>query len=261
MKRSLVPAAGVALLQSLGMPSALADADWDRYAASGYVYCDAVILSAHWGESVDEAKATIGRKLGWGNADIVASDLDEARDAGERCAFFDTGFVYEDAEALAAMWGVGVDDAKAALAEKVSTGYAELANEVVAQAHAMQGGHGDVEHAELSEFDHFAASTYQYCDAVILGSHWNQSVDEAKARIGRKLGWGDDAVIETMLRDARRQNRRCTFDDSGFAYEDAQALAAMWGVGIADAKAALAEKVSMGWRELANQVITQAHGG
>lgn len=133
-KRVLVTALGAALLQGACVPAAYADADWDRYANSGYEYCDAVILGAYWRQSVDEAKATIGRKLGWGNADIVANDIDNARSQGKRCQFHETGLAYEDAQAVAALWGVGVDEAKAALADKVSMGSRDLANQVVAEA-------------------------------------------------------------------------------------------------------------------------------
>jgi len=83
---------------------------------------------------VGEAKATIGRKLGWGNAAIVANDIDSARRQGKRCQFHETGLAFEDAEAVAELWGVGVDDTKAALAEKVSMGMRDLANQVVAEA-------------------------------------------------------------------------------------------------------------------------------
>lgn len=135
MKRILLPAVGAALLQIAGTPPALANNEWDLYASSGYEYCDAVMLGAVWGEAVDDAKMTIGRKIGWGNADIVENNLNTARRRGVRCDFHDTGFVYEDAEALAYLWDVSIDEAKVALAEKVSTGWRHLANEVVAEAH------------------------------------------------------------------------------------------------------------------------------
>lgn len=136
MKRRYAPAVGAMLLQCIYAPHAVASYEWDLYASSGYEYCDAVILGDWWGESVDDAKVTIGRKLGWGNAHIVESDLGSARGEGLRCDFHDTGFVYEDAEAVAHLWGVSIDDAKAALAEKVSTGWRGLAEEVVAEAHS-----------------------------------------------------------------------------------------------------------------------------
>lgn len=135
MKRMLAPAIGALMLQGLAAPTAQANDDWTRYAESGLQYCDAVILGQFWGESVDEAKATIGRKIGWGNEQIVYDNLDSARARGDRCDFHDTGFSYDDANVLAGMWQVSIDEAKAALAEKVSTGYRELANEVVAEAY------------------------------------------------------------------------------------------------------------------------------
>lgn len=143
MQRISVPIAGAALLQLFAPQPALAQSDVDRYVASDYAYCDAVMLGAFWGESVEAAKATIGRKLGWGNADIVAGNLDEARAQGQRCDFVDTGFDYDDADALADLWSVSVEDAKAALAEKVSTGYRTLADQVVQEAHAQRQADGD----------------------------------------------------------------------------------------------------------------------
>lgn len=134
-KRVLVNALSLALLQGACAPAAFADADWDRYLSSGYEYCDAVILGAFWGESVEDAKTTIGRKFGWGNADIVAQNIASARAQGQRCEFHETGLAYEDAEAVARLWRVSVDDAKAALADKMSMGMRELAYSVVAEAH------------------------------------------------------------------------------------------------------------------------------
>jgi hypothetical protein len=134
-KRLLVNALSLALLQGAWAPTAYADADFQRYANSGYTYCDAVILGGYWGQSADSAKATVGRKLGWGNARIVADNIAMARRQGWRCEFHETGLTYDDAEAVASLWGVGVDDAKAALAEKVSMGMLGLALQVVAEAH------------------------------------------------------------------------------------------------------------------------------
>jgi hypothetical protein len=254
MKKSLVaPAIGAAVLHAFSPSSAQASPDWDRYASSGYEYCDAVILGAHWGESVNQAKVTIGRKIGFGNAHIVASDLDTAVGYGQRCAFEDTGFSYEDAVALAQLWGIGVEDAKAQLAEKVSTGYRGLAEDVVAQAHS-QGVTDD-------DWNNYANSGYAYCDAVMLGAHWGEGIEEAKLRIGRKIGWGDHHVVENDLQTARHQGQRCAFLDTGFGFNDAAALARMWGISVDEAKVALAEKVSMGWRQLADEVVTEAHQG
>ena len=138
MKRALIPAAGVALLQAINpLPATADDAEWARYASSGYDYCDAVILAAQWGEGVDDAKATIGRKLGFGNKDIIEENLTSARASGKRCEFQDTQFSYDDAEALSKLWRTSVTEAKAALAEKASLGFDELAVSEVKRALAQ----------------------------------------------------------------------------------------------------------------------------
>ncbi len=138
MNRITSTAIGAALLQILSAQPAVADADIDRYVDSGYSYCDAVILGAFWGESVDDAKSTIGRKIGWGNFDIVADNIAVARESGERCEFSDTGFTFEDAEALAQLWDVGLVEAKTALIDKVSLGDQSLADDAVSDALAAQ---------------------------------------------------------------------------------------------------------------------------
>lgn len=115
--------------------------------------------------------------------------------------------------------------------------------------------------AVADDWEHYANSGFQYCDAVMLGQHWNETVDDAKATIGRKVSLGNTYLVDHALRDARTQNRRCSFDDTGYSYEDAEALAQWWEVSTSEAKAALAEKVSMGWRELADEAIAEAHSG
>jgi hypothetical protein len=131
MPRTLL---SLALLQAIGVESALANDDVDRFDASSYVYCDAVMLSKFWRQSVYEAKATMGRKIGWGSEDVIEGGLRNARRQGWRCSFDQTEFDYDDAEALASLWGTSVEQAKAALAEKVSMGRVDLARDAVAEA-------------------------------------------------------------------------------------------------------------------------------
>lgn len=121
-------------MQAFSVQPAMAETDIDRYAASGYSYCDAMTLGTFWKESVDDAKATIGRKIGWGNAAIVKDNIADARKQGDRCNFADTGIAYADAEAVAALCKTSVGEAKAALAEKVSMGMKSLADDVIRDA-------------------------------------------------------------------------------------------------------------------------------
>lgn len=261
MRRISGSAAGVLVYSAMGLQPAYADADWDRYADSAYQYCDAVILGEFWGQSVGEAKTLIGRKLGWGNGDIVASDIAQARSRGQRCSFADTGFSYSDAEAVSLLWGSDVADAKSAIADKVSVGNRNQADQLVAQARAVgkesldRGPGGNQNQAD---FKRYVDSPYQYCDAVILGAYWGESAGAAKVTIGSKIGFGNADVVDANLADARRRGDRCQFHDTGFVYADAEAVAALWGISIGDAKSRLANKVSLGQRRIATEAVSHA---
>jgi hypothetical protein len=96
----------------------------------------------------------------------------------------------------------------------------------------------------------YAHSKYTYCDAKILSSFWQQSVEESKARIGRKIGWGGEniTILNQMLTDARTQakqhrERRCQFLEAGFVYEDAKKLAGLWKMSVDQAKANVENKI------------------
>lgn len=93
------------------------------------------------------------------------------------------------------------------------------------------------------ELKAFFRSRYDYWDARVLSDYWGQAVDDAKARIGRKILWGkkDVAILEQYLVDARVKALELTkpapnpssyklFRESEFReYEDVEALAKFWG--------------------------------
>ncbi|PZU98976.1 MAG: hypothetical protein DCF32_19200 [Leptolyngbya sp.] len=87
-----------------------------------------------------------------------------------------------------------------------------------------------------AELDTFFSSGYTYWDAAQLASYWGQDVDEAKARIGRKILWGpaDVALLEQFLLDARLESLQSVGDlrfysETSYTYDDAAALAEFWG--------------------------------
>ena len=89
---------------------------------------------------------------------------------------------------------------------------------------------------QTKEIEAFINSKYNYCDSVILGDFWGQSVAESKARIGRKVLWGDGGIpyLEQYLVDARiealdKLSPPCTYTDVGYTYDDAVTLATFWG--------------------------------
>ncbi|MBD2114254.1 MULTISPECIES: hypothetical protein [Cyanophyceae] len=87
-----------------------------------------------------------------------------------------------------------------------------------------------------TELETFFSSGYTYWDAAQLASYWGQDVDEAKARIGRKILWGpaDVALLEQFLLDARLESLQSVDDlrfysETSYTYDDAAALAEFWG--------------------------------
>jgi hypothetical protein len=97
----------------------------------------------------------------------------------------------------------------------------------------------------------FFASKYTYCDAKMLSFLWRQSIDESKSRIGRKVGWGDDKVLEGMLRRARNQAQklpkaRCNFHEAGFTYQDAEKLSRIWRTSPGQSKSLVEQKIMGG---------------
>ncbi|MGF1933162.1 MAG: hypothetical protein RM347_002010 [Nostoc sp. ChiQUE02] len=88
------------------------------------------------------------------------------------------------------------------------------------------------------ELQAFFRSQYDYWDARILANYWGQSVEDAKARIGRKILWGrkDVAILEQFLLDARVKALQSVgttpnslYNQSKYKYDDAALLAKFWG--------------------------------
>jgi hypothetical protein len=228
--------------------------DMTAFFASSYTYCDAKVLSSHWASSVDDAKALIGRKIGWGNADIVKSELQSARaeaqkDPKRACTFWDAGFQYSDAEKLAKIWKTSVDAAKATVQQKILTDGGEnrvraLLGQPIKQAAAANKPAAPPD----QDLQSFFGTGYGYCDAKVLSAHWSTSVEDAKATVGRKIGYGNGAFVTSELRLARAEatkdpSRGCTFWDAGYEYADAEKLAKAWKTSVGDAKAMVEKKL------------------
>jgi hypothetical protein len=92
------------------------------------------------------------------------------------------------------------------------------------------------DNTEQQEWDAYASSGYSYWDAKILANFWGQNVGDAKSRIGRKMLWGAESKVylEQQMVDARVKalgsvEQLELFGESGFSYDDAEALAKLWG--------------------------------
>lgn len=96
-------------------------------------------------------------------------------------AFYDAGYSYDDAVALAALWGGGSSfEAKVEAGRFLEDGTA-LRRSPLADRRA-DDGRTDAELRAL-----FFATGYTVDDAVVLAGRWDVDVPEAKARAGREL--------------------------------------------------------------------------
>lgn len=81
----------------------------DLFLESGYSFEDATVLAEEWGVEVGEAKVKAGRELKVVGAlpFVDASGFASSAEEAAFGAFFDAGFDYDDAVALARFWGLG----------------------------------------------------------------------------------------------------------------------------------------------------------
>lgn len=119
------------------------------------------------------------------------------------------------------------------------------------------------------ELEAFFSSTYDYWDARILSDYWGQSIDEAKARVGRKILWGksDVAILEQFLVDARIKALQKMqgsnpslelYGESKYKYNDAAKLANLWGERSPwDAKIRIEKNLILGQEEIIEKALLQ----
>ena len=199
----------------------------ETFFSSAYTYCDAKLVASLWSIPIDEAKATIGRKILNGIGDAVPVILQEARLA-YACEWADTPHTYSDAEKLAALWGLPDPyDAKLKVAKLYTQG--RSAEVVAALGQGMPALWQPAGAGEAAAFTAFADSPYTYCDAKLVAGLWSISIEQAKVEIGQKIinGYGEN--IPGLLAAARESNA-CGWEDTGHSYEDAVTLAGIWGL-------------------------------
>jgi hypothetical protein len=141
------------------------------------------------------------------------------------CDWEDTPFVYDDAVALAKVWGLGSpDEAKLKVASYYTAGQSAIVKEALASATAARPA---PEAADT--YAAYDGSGYNYCDAKLVGALFKRDADFGKLTIGQKVTSGNAAVIPDLLTQAR-QSHRCAFEDTPYSYDDAAALAKLWGL-------------------------------
>lgn len=111
-------------------------------------------------------------------------------------AYASSRFDYCDAKVLGQLWGVSVDEAKTRIGNKVINGYPQIVSAELDQAFSTPG-HAECEWVELR---------YSYSDAEVMAGVWGQSVEEAKARMTRKVNFGNRELVDQMVGAARNAN-------------------------------------------------------
>ncbi len=146
-----------------------------------------------------------------------------------------------------------------------------IINKVIASSQSMVEENARVEIAQSQqnrELNAYANSKYDYWDARVLASYWQQSVLESKARIGRKVIWGEAniAILEQYLVDARIAALTGTtreaidfFSESQYTYDDAEKLAKFWGdPSPYDAKLRIGRNLILGQEEIVARAMREA---
>ena len=251
-----------------GSASAGTAEELTAFANSKYDYCDAKLLGAYWNQSIDEAKARMGRKIGWHDEDVLNGMLEDARTRAQTngtptCAYYEAGYSYDDAEALSRFWGMDVPQAKATMQQKIMWGYEDQLRSQLASARAASPATtgNDDETAARRFFD----SAYCYCDARVLAALWGGSVWDAKVTIGRKIGWGNQSILDSELVRARQaaagRGETCDFIETNFTSDDASALATYWKVPVPDAKVRIGNMMMNGRQTQLNAALKSAGAG
>jgi hypothetical protein len=107
----------------------------------------------------------------------------------------------------------------------------------------------------------FAASIFTYCDATLLAKFWRVDVGQSKALIGNKilngLGWN----IPAILRSSRQAGNQCEWSDTGYSYQDAEQIAAIWslGRGVGEAKSKMTMLATAGHQNWVDAALGHCH--
>jgi len=255
---------------------------FDAYADSTYSYSDASALASLWGLDVHNAKLRIGWKVLGGQSKLLQEMLYEARihehklsedlsdgDAKLFELYADSAYSYDDAAALATLWSTGVYDAKLLIGTKIQFGDQKLLQEMLYEARIHERKLGeDLSDGDAKLFGLYADSRYSYNDADTLATFWGIDVYSAKLRIGTKIQFSDQKLLDGLLYDARAHDRKLgdsddaklfgLYVDSTYSYNDAETLATFWGIDVHSAKLRIGTKIQFGDHKLLQGMLYDA---
>ena len=111
----------------------------------------------------------------------------------------------------------------------------------------------------------YASSRYGYCDAKMIALVWGSSVQEAKVTLGSKVLSNLENLADADIASGRQQslaafetNRelRCSYEEAGYSYGDADMLGQLWGVSSWEAKMRIERKVLLGDLSFVRQALS-----
>ncbi|MEL7729003.1 hypothetical protein AAG612_05655 [Citromicrobium bathyomarinum] len=244
-------AAGLVAYQPLVAQS---ENDYVRaFGNSDYTYCDAKLVGQLWGMDPYEGKIQIGMKIVGGYAENLVDVLQSSRNRGHGCEWADTGLTYDNAEALARVWGTTPWEAKARAARMFTMG---RSGEVTGYL-MEEGGEADASDPD-GALDRFFASGYSYCDAKLIGQLYGTDAYQGKIEIGNKIGAGLVANVPVVLNESRERGARCNWTDLPYSYDDAVTLGGVWGMRFDEAKVAAEDLATWGRTDVIAAALGQA---
>lgn len=217
----------------------------ERYRVDGWSWCDVHLLARAWSVDDAEARARLGTAILSGKQAEAHDALAAQRptitaDGFAACPYWEAGYSYEQAEALGDFWGVDVYEAKARIEDALIWHMEPKVDGILADLAARDG-------AARQAFDD---SGYTPCDADLLAHAWGMSADEAKGILSTKTDPTSQKMFTKELRTARKTFAKdedvCPYWTLGYDYEDAEALAGLWGVDTWDAKIRVSEAAKKG---------------
>lgn len=173
--------------------------------------------------------AVVSPASGGGATSSEASPAPSHTTDQEFTAFFDAGYTYDDAVALARIWhepsGPGaIDNVKA-----------EAGGKLLAGESLPVEPSGTPATAEEKAMEAFWHAGYDYQDAQRLATMWHETdLSKVKAEAGRKLENGQPLPIQpsggstAAPADRNESAAAMAFWDAGYTYDDAVQLAKTW---------------------------------
>jgi hypothetical protein len=160
-----------------------------------YSRCELHLAARTWGVDENAASERLKELATAGEGAQIDAAVDAARQkttatGWEVCDYHEAGFSYDDAEALAAFWGLSdAAEAKARIEHKLMYRYeADLASELKA---AHNGGANVYDAMADQQRQVFFAAGLDWCDAEVLAAVWGTDFDTAKIATAKLIESGD----------------------------------------------------------------------